>query len=99
MCISAPLPDGLVSPKLGDTMPERPDFAAIAAHQRLLRQMGGGLTVDYLEQVVRYAQRLERALSEVRDGRCDDPRARAAEALRNGQVAARRPTRAPHGRA
>jgi hypothetical protein len=60
---------------------ERPDFATIAAYQRLMTYYGGGLSVEYLDQVVSYALNLEQALMEIRDGRGDDPQARAAEAL------------------
>jgi hypothetical protein len=63
------------------SLPERPDFAAIAAHQRLMNYYGGGLSVEYLDQIVGYALNLEQALMEIRDGSCDDPQARAAEAF------------------
>jgi hypothetical protein len=63
-------------------MPDRPNFAAIAVHQRTLRQLGGGLTVEYLDQVVRYALALEVQLTEIRDGHGEDSRVRSAEAPR-----------------
>ena len=63
------------------SLAERPDFTAIAAHQRLMNYYGGGLSVEYLDQVVDYALNLEQALMEIREGRCDDPQPRAAEAL------------------
>jgi hypothetical protein len=60
-------------------MPDRPNFAAIAQHQRTMHQLGGGLTVEYLDQVVRYALELEMQLAELRDGRTDNRQAQAAD--------------------
>lgn len=52
---------------------KRPDFEAIAVHTRDMKRLsvcdGGGLTVEYLDQVVRYARDLERDLLGVGSGR------------------------------
>jgi hypothetical protein len=47
-------------------MADRPNFAAIVKHLQVLKPFGSGLTVEYLEQVTRYALELEQELDELR---------------------------------